>query len=162
MRKATTRSPSFQNSIVLYMALVCSLFSIGTTPAPAQLPLFDYKGDSERIPAEISLDLEAGKYEIVPSEYLSLEHNLSGSLVNMQGFTATTSPGDPILPVHTYEIALPPNIDWQTVELSVDSQETTTLPGTYELLPAPPERARVEQEELVNWGKERTSWPVGT
>lgn len=153
MRSLTKKSPSMKNHVFMCIVLVFSMVSAGATPALGQMTAFDYKGDTERVPAEISLDIKAGKYEIVKSEYLVLKHKQSGSLVRMEGFNATTSPGDPILPVHIYEIALPPNVDWGTLKLSIDTEGSKILSGKYDLLPAPPGRARVKDEELVDWGE---------
>lgn len=155
MRSSTRKVPFMKNRVLIYIVLVFSMIGAGAAPALAQTPTFDYKGDTERVPAEISLNIKADTYEIVKSEYLVLEHKQSGSFVRMEGFNATTSPGDPILPVHIYEIALPPNVDWGTLELSVDTEETKMLPGKYDLLPAPPWRARVDEEELVDWGEDK-------
>ncbi|MBU1420641.1 MAG: hypothetical protein KKD01_00470 [Proteobacteria bacterium] len=153
MQRLTGKSPSLKNRALMYIVLVSSMTGLGAAAVLAQMPAFAYKGDSERIPAEISLDFRAGKYEIIKSEYLSLKDKQSGSLVDMEGFNTTNSPGDPLLPARIYEIALPPNIDWETLQLSVDSMEKKILPGNYDMLPAPPERARVEEEELVDWGE---------
>lgn len=153
MQRLTKKSPSLKNRVLLCMILLCFLAGIASVPVLAQTPAFDYQGDTEPVPAEISLDFTAGEYTIVNAEYLALKDKQTGTLVDMKGFNSTTSPGDPLLPTRIYEIALPPNVDWQTLKLSIASQETEIIPGAYDLLPAPPERARVEEEELVDWGE---------
>ena len=44
------------------------------------------------------------------------------------------------------------HVDQGTLKLSVDTSEIKILPGKYHLLPAPPWRARLDNEELVDWG----------
>jgi hypothetical protein len=153
MQSSLKKMPSMKKQLFICIVLVFSITKTLGAPVLAQVPTFDYKGDTERVPSEISLDIKAGKYEIVKSEYLVLKHKQPGSLVRMEGFNAATSPGNPILPVHIYEIVLPPNVDWETLKLSVDTGETKVLPGKYDMLPAPPGRARVKGEELVDWGE---------
>ena len=76
-----------------------------------------------------------------------------GAFPAMTGFSADTSPGDPMLPVRIYEILVPPNIDWRTIKVSFESGKALTLPDRYQILPVPPLRARANDEELVYWGE---------
>lgn len=126
--------------------------AFGMNSASAQAPAFDYQGDTKAVPAEISVGVEAGEYRFVESTYRLFKLRQSGTRVRMDGFHTMTSPGNPALPERILEVALPPNVDLQTVKLSVDVEQTDELPGEYDILPAPPLRARVNGEELVNWG----------
>jgi len=105
--------------------------------------------------AVIKLNLKSGKHEIKKSEYKLFGERPSGLLVSMKGFETTTSPGDPILPTRIYEVAVPPNIDWKSLKLTVKPGRTVSVPGQFDLLPAPPMRARVGDEELVDWGPDK-------
>lgn len=154
MRSAHRRRVSMKNLFIPCVAFVVLAISASISPTTlAQSPASDNQEDTKRIPAEISLDIKAGKYAIVKSEHPGLKGKQAGSSVRMEGFNATTSPGDPKLPVRIYEIALPPNVDWQSLKLSADAGETKIIPGEYDILPAPPERARVDDQELVDWGE---------
>jgi hypothetical protein len=114
--------------------------------------VFDYRGDIESVPGEITAEFASSKYEVRKSEYKTLDIKQSGSVVHMEGFSLTTSPGDPALPVRIYEIAVPPNIDWKTLKLSVEGAEATLVPDHFEIIPAPPMRARVDDKDYINWG----------
>jgi hypothetical protein len=113
---------------------------------------FDYKGDIDPVPAEIVIHVASSKYEVRESKYKTLDIKQSGSVVHMEGFNQSTSPGDPVLPVRIYEIAVPPNIDWKTLKLSVEGVEALPIPDHYEIIPAPPLQARVENKDYINWG----------
>jgi len=114
--------------------------------------VFDYKGDIEPVPAEIAADFASSKYEVRKSEHRTLDIKQSGSVVRMEGFNLTTSPGDPVLPVRIYEIAVPPNIDWKTLKLTVEGVEAALVPDQFEIIPAPPMQARVDDKDYINWG----------
>jgi hypothetical protein len=75
----------------------------------------------------------------------------TGEVLRMEGFGSTGSPGDPVLPARTYEIAVPPNIDWKTLKLVMEVS-TEPLTGSHDMLPAPPAFARVGDETVVDWG----------
>jgi hypothetical protein len=131
------------------MASLLALASSCIHPTPKKTPQIE----TERVPSEIQVRFESGKYEIKRNKYKIFELRQEGSVPTMEGFSSSTSPGDPMLPVRIYEIAVPPNIDWKTLKLSFDLEKTFTLPDKYDILPAPPMRARVKDEELVDWGE---------
>lgn len=108
--------------------------------------------DRESIPAELTLSLRAGPYEIVSMEYESLGEILQGDLVTMEGFDFTTSAGNPILPLWVVEVAVPPNAIVEGIDLKVEEVEEYTVEGWHDILPAPPVRARVDDVDYVNWG----------
>lgn len=168
-----------RRSDLVIFALSLTLLSIGATgciadlsssssevgiggSAPSTLPApepaddgteFDYRGDTQRVPGEIVLTLESGKYELKTSEQRILGEVHSGELIDMHGFNSLSSPGDPILPFRIYDVVVPPNIDWDTTKLALEQVETVSIPGEHVILPAPPLRARVDDEELVEWGQ---------
>ncbi|MEW6602500.1 MAG: C25 family peptidase propeptide domain-containing protein, partial [Nitrospirota bacterium] len=116
---------------------------------------FDYRGDIEPVPADIAVGITTGKYEITKKEYKTLDIKQKGEYIRMEGFHASTSSGDPMLPVRIYEIVVPPNIDWKTLKISLEAVETVPLPGQYDILPAPPLRARVDGTDVIQWGSEK-------
>jgi Mg-chelatase subunit ChlD len=139
-----------------WLPVILTVLIVGTAvPLFAQVRPFDYKGDTQRVPGEILLTLKAGKYEIKRTSYVSLGEIHRGEIIEMEGFNSLSSPGDPVLPFRIYEVAVPPNIDWETIELTLEEVETVTLPGVHTIPPAPPMRARVDDEELVDWGRDK-------
>lgn len=155
-----------KNLCIMVFLVVSSFFVMLSSAIASELPKskakemtsvtsvvgFDYKGDIEPIPADITVGIKSGKYEVTKKEYKTLDIKQKGEYVRMEGFNASTSSGDPILPVRIYEIVVPPNIDWKTLKISLEAVETVTLPGQYDILPAPPLRARVDGKEFVKWG----------
>jgi hypothetical protein len=109
----------------------------------------------ERTPREITVALKAGKYNILKGEHEFLDIRQKGENVRMEGFYQNSSPGDPALPVRIYDIAVPPNIDWSTLRLSVDGKVTTDVPGRYNILPAPPNVANLTDGMRLEWGEDK-------
>jgi hypothetical protein len=99
--------------------------------------------DTSTVKDEVTVTFQADKYEIVKEA--------NGELIKINGFNQGTSPGDPVLPQKIYDIVVPPNIDWKSIQiefLPVDKP----VEGKHDILPAPPLRARVGDEELIDWG----------
>jgi uncharacterized protein YegL len=101
----------------------------------------------EPVPGEIVLTFEAGDYEIEQDEQ-------GNDTIVMGGFGYTSSPGDPRLPCRSYDVVVPPDIDWDTLELEV-TPEAALLPGPYTIEPAPPFYLRIEGEDLNYWGVDK-------
>lgn len=113
----------------------------------------DSKNDIQRIPKQIDIKFESGAYEIKGAEYKTHEKVLKGKVIRMKGFESTISSGDPELPFQIYDVAVPPNIDWKTLKLTVEDVKTIVLPGKHIILPKPPLKAYVGGELLVDWGE---------
>jgi parallel beta-helix repeat protein len=79
----------------------------------------------------VRLTLSAGHYEI-PKDQEGLDR------IKMEGFGHYRSPGNPMLPRKVYNIAVPPNVIWSSLELKVVSATTHILDGAYDLKPAGP------------------------
>lgn len=73
------------------------------------------------------VSLRAGAY--------STAQGILGQRVEMEGFGRLMVPGQPLLPMKVFLIALPPGALARSVE--VLSTETTELPGTYQIEPCP-------------------------
>lgn len=73
--------------------------------------------------------------------------------IAMSGFADTDSPGDPVLPVKVYNIALPPDIDWSSLKLSIVSPKTKAIDGTFDIKPAPPFATDVDGKKVEEWGE---------
>jgi hypothetical protein len=73
----------------------------------------------------------AGKYTIIQDKE-------GLAVIQMEGFSSTTSPGNPMLPHQVYSIAVPADIVWSSLKLNIVSAETRMLEGSYDIRPAPP------------------------
>lgn len=99
----------------------------------------------EGVTAEIVLSLESGDYEI--------EVNEAGeSTITMEGFGYTSSPGDPMLPFRIYDVIVPPDVEWETVELELAPQ-VSAVPGEHLIGPAAPFVTRVGDSFEITWGE---------
>jgi hypothetical protein len=136
----------------IYGAIIASILPLAST---CVLPSVRKPPDDsrQRIPSEIQARLQAGKYEVRKHGYKIFDVAQQGLVPVMQGFSLSNSPGDPMLPIRIYEIAVPPDIDWTTLRLSFDLEGTITLPEKYDIIPSPPMRARVGEQDFVNWGQ---------
>ena len=73
------------------------------------------------------------------SQPLEITRDTNGSAeLSMEGFFTRGEPGTPGLPRQIYDVALPPDVDWKTVTLRLDSREESLIPGTLKLDPALP------------------------
>ena len=70
----------------------------------------------------------------------------------VEGFGLTGAPGDPALPGKIYDIALPPDIAWESVRVEAAAARTTVLSGTYQIAPAPPIMYQKDGQEQYTWG----------
>jgi hypothetical protein len=148
--------PRYSNEGIIALSIVISLtliFFFVIVNSCAYQPGPDSKDDIQRIPSQIDITLESGKYEIKATEYKTREKVLKGEVIRMKGFESTISSGDPELPFQIYDIAVPPNIDWKTLKLSLEDVKTIVLPGKHIILPNLPLKAYVEGELLVDWGE---------
>jgi hypothetical protein len=143
LRKYLCSTASFASFVVI------ALITAGCTDK-SDLPANE--GDLERVPAELFITLKAGKYEIERAGYEVLDIRHSGSFIRLEDFFPMSSAGDPALPRRIYEIAVPPNIDWDSLKLTVKPGKVVTLPSTYDILPAAPVFAPVISEETAIWG----------
>jgi|GEM_PF-2516334 len=71
----------------------------------------------------------------------------------LEGFEASAAPGDPLLPVKVYHIALPPDVIPRSVTAQVLSAATAEQSGVYQIAPAPPAKTWANEQETTVWGK---------
>ena len=98
-------------------------------------------------------------YQIETGEYAIREDAEGFHRIDMQtsGYGAINSPGDPALPQRIIELRVPRNIDWSSVRLFIETQDTQILAGFYNLAPAPPlgtvgNKLDLERENEYYWG----------
>ncbi len=75
--------------------------------------------------------------EEFPTEYKVKQTN-TGEVLEIQGFQQHGFIGEPMLPEKTIFVALPPDVDESTVKTQISWYNSTILPGTYNIMPAPP------------------------
>ena len=137
----------------LAVALLAGCLALlSAAPGAGQKRAFDYGGDDEAVETRISFSLAAPEHRIETIQVQSLDQVITGQVAQLAEFDLTDSAGDPMLPLRIVDVAVPPNIDWSTLRLVLEQKEETVLSGSYSVPPAPPMRARVGDEELVEWG----------
>ena len=81
--------------------------------------------------SSIRLTLSIGEYEITKDED-------GFDVIRMEGFSLALVPGYPRLPHKVYNIVVPPDVIWSSLQLRIISAQTRTLDGTYDIEPASP------------------------
>jgi hypothetical protein len=88
----------------------------------------------------------------IPS--LDVTHDSDGlAWLSIEGFDVSSTPGDPVLPIKAYHIALPTDVVWESVKVEVVQAEMTELAGMYTIAPAPPGTTWEEDHQIILWGK---------
>lgn len=73
----------------------------------------------------------------------SVSRNAEGhDIIQIEGFSNDTVPGNPVLPRKTYNFALPPDADLSTIELDLIASDQHVLDGSYAIAPGPELRAQ--------------------
>jgi len=91
----------------------------------------------------ISLNLVADSYEITKDRE-------GYDRITMQGYRPIGVPGEPTMPRKNFNILVPPDIDWETLKLTVVNSERAVLAGTYAIKPATPDTSSMEDQ---SWKK---------
>jgi len=95
--------------------------------------------------AELSITLE-------PAEY-RMEKDADGyDRIMMRGYTNAGAPGDPQLPSKVFQLLVPPEIDWETLALSIEDRVVELLPHGYDLRAEGPDTAGRDGELIQDWG----------
>ncbi len=73
----------------------------------------------------------------------------------MEGFDRRVVPGEPELPRKIVHVALPPDVDWSTLRLTLLAATTRVLSGSYRLPPAGPLSSYTpDSRPLLSWGED--------
>ena len=94
----------------------------------------------------ISLNVKAGPCEIIKDRH-------GYDSVTIDGYKTRGAPGNPMLPSKVFNILVPPDIIWDSLELNIVDVDTGILPGTYEIRPAAPDAAYVDGKMVYDWGR---------
>jgi hypothetical protein len=105
---------------LLLLALVMEPTGAARAPTPAQ--------------EAITLVLQAPAYRLSPTTdgYTDIE---------AEGCGITGEPGQPLLPHQLDDVALPPDVDWDSLSLVVRDVRTAASPGTFKLRTAVPDQS---------------------
>ena len=76
---------------------------------------------------------------------------------SLEGYQAAGAPGDPLLPVKAYNIALPPDVIPESVQAQVIDAKTVELEASAPVAPAPPGVMWVQERQVEQWGKNAAS-----
>ena len=115
---------SIRKSIVGALLALAAIYITTTIPSAA------FASSELTEPArEINVQIEAGKYEIIEED--------GAQSIRMEGYSTIQSPGDPALPEKILEFQVPGDIDWSTLKLSLEVQESGILEGSYNIAPNP-------------------------
>ena len=135
-----------KTKLLLFLPLIFFLFlSLVSSVAYAKK-----NNENTEQKTSISVTLEVPSY--------SIEQDESGdSQFTIDSFYLSGFPGDPLLPQKIYNIALPPNIDVESLKLDIQVLEEEELEGTYQIAPAPPATTWVDDEQIFAWGENADS-----
>ncbi|MBN1593051.1 MAG: hypothetical protein JW941_07385, partial [Candidatus Coatesbacteria bacterium] len=86
----------------------------------------------------IALGIEAINLDVKCSEYRITSGRLGGEVIQMDGFSTNGLPGSPMLPRKVFDVALPPDVNWDSVVVRAQDIEQIVLPGTHDIESAPP------------------------
>jgi hypothetical protein len=142
--------PSFANAATVppVSRLSSSLNSIAAVPPPDE-PDNSLQGNTQ-LTDTMMITLQTPPYQITAGSD-------GFDLVQIEGFDRFGSPGDPALPGKIYNIAVPPDVVWESVQVEILRAESVELPGPYEIAPALPPVTWVEGREIVAWGDNAAS-----
>jgi len=92
---------------------------------------------------EIIVEFVAGDYTITDVE--------NGEVIHLDDASTATSPGSPMLPHKAYNVALPPDVVWDSLVISIVETTESSVPGVYDVAPAPP-LGRLDGSGEFEWG----------
>jgi len=98
----------------------------------------------------ISFTLNTNPYEII-------RDSEGFDYLNMEGYRLTAAPGNPLLPFKVFNILVPPDIIWSTLELSIKGIVSELLPGTFNIRPGSPDSAGVDGKLIYSWGSSKNT-----
>jgi len=91
----------------------------------------------------ISINLEAGSFK--SSQDADGLHRFS-----MDGYEIRGGPGNPKLPSKVFNILIPPDIIWDSLELVMVESQSEILPETYKVMPGTPDAAYIDGKTIYD------------
>ncbi|MGB3341424.1 MAG: C25 family cysteine peptidase [bacterium] len=102
------------------------------------------KADTVRIPTTLKYTFKPGKIEVTKDEN-------DKEIFSIPDFGRINSPGDPMLPYRIYDVLLPPNIDWNSLQLKYRIKDSP-VSGDFHIKPAPPRISPDGEFTEISWG----------
>ena len=129
----------------LFMLFFCLLFILS-------LPLGIAK-TSHTVSAQNEDGAQSIVFELdVPSYSISKDADLLDR-VEIAGFEPGGKIGNPQLPNRVYNVALPPDTNWESVSLEVVVLDTEDVEGEFEIAPVPPPVTWDKGTKMIGWGE---------
>lgn len=108
----------------------------------------------------VYMQLQAGKPIIRKVTRANRYADPGDIAVQMEGFSLSMSPGEPMLPYQLYQFALPPDVVLDSLKFKITRRVEDEMPQSYQVAPAPP-RGRCQAEtaekekisEVEKWGE---------
>lgn len=83
---------------------------------------------------------------------LTIRNTPRGQVIEVPGFDTRGGPGEPMLPVTTTQLLVPPGIDWSSLRLDLTGGRWVDVPGEFDLAPGPPVATDDPDGPVVRWG----------
>jgi len=111
------RKSAYRSKIRADLALICIIIILMSMSCLAST-------------GNVTVTLNAGTYNITKDS--------SGyDVIQMDGFSDRVETGDPMLPQKTFDVLLPPDADYSSLQLKIISAKTEVLDGRYDIKPSP-------------------------
>ena len=73
--------------------------------------------------------------------------------VKLDGYRTDGSPGTPLLPARVFNLLVPHDIVWESLELEIVNSVSEVLPGRYDIRAGTPDAASRDGVLILDWGK---------
>jgi len=95
--------------------------------------------------------------ECISFDVFSADHSIittsGGEVIHMEGFTTNGAPGSPLLPRKVFDVALPPDVNWDSVAIRAQDTQKSVINGRHSLKPASPGAIWDEEgNQVLSWG----------
>lgn len=124
-----TKKPAVSWTLIRVLCVVSLLQAVlaaGAAPSTAHEASDSLRSYTSSAAERIDLTLTLPGYDIE-------RDTLGYDTIDVAGFHLYANPGHPLLPHAWIDVALPPDVDWDSVTLHIDGVERTELSGAYRL-----------------------------
>lgn len=124
-------------------------------PASLHFEVSAKSGSEQKVEFASGFDSSGIQYSIESPAYQVVKEMKGTDRIDMESFDQTTSPGDPKLPLKILTIALPPDVDRDSVSLNIIRCDRVILDGFYDIGPVPPAATWIDGKSIVSWGENK-------
>jgi len=142
-----------KNKLLYFFVIIAFLFQIPITHAKKPI----LKASTSRFPkVQFNTTNNQESLSLIIKEigYKLIEDSENTS-IQIEGFEQYMSPGNPILPHRVFRVALPPNINLETVQAHITIREQDTFYITKPIKPAPSFMASSKNGQIISWGQNK-------